>query len=162
MTSFATQPARALPETPENASDPPHWRARRRSPAGSGGAFGGGRLRQPAFEEGERPCALRLVAAADAPEGMEHVLEGIAARGHEPLQIVAGIRPGAVVHREHRAHVGMDHEPREDPQHVVEVVRARTAAAFGVGDGHHPVHPARRPAGRLAPPRGARTRWRGR
>ena len=128
------------------------------APALEGEAQGPGRLRstrgarhlgQPAFDEREAPRHLRLVAAVHALEGVEHVIEGIAARGHEPLQVVARVGPGAIVDREHRPHVGMDHEPREDPQHVVEVVRAGAAAALGVGHGHDAVHPGRRPAGGL-------------
>ena len=74
------------------------------------------------------------------------MVERIAARGHEALEVGARVGPRPVVDGEHRAHVGMDHEPREDPQHVVEVVRARATPALGVGDGDDAVHPGRRAA----------------
>ena len=78
-----------------------------------------------------------------------HVLERVAARGHEALEVVARVGPRPIVDGEHRSDVGMDHEPREDPEHVVEVVGARAAPALGVGDGDDAVHPGRRAASDL-------------
>ena len=73
--------------------------------------------------------------------------ERVAAPLHEPLHVVVGVGARAVVGREHRPHVGVHHEPREHPQHVVEIVRAAGAAAFGVGHRDHTVH-SRRSQGR--------------
>ena len=105
-----------------------------------GGAARGGDFRQPAFDECDRPRSLLLVAALDTVEGMEHMCERVAAPVHEPLHVVVGVRARTVVDREHRAHVGVHHEPREHSQQVVEIVRASGAAALGVGHRDHAVH----------------------
>ena len=63
---------------------------------------------------------------------MRHVVERVVAALHESTHVVVRVGAGAVVGREHRAHVGVHHESSEHPQHVVDVVRAAGAAAFGV------------------------------
>ena len=138
-----------MPETPEKASDPPHWEGETKLAGGLRGPRRAGHRRQPAADDGDGPGHLRLVTAFDALELVKRVVERVAARRHEALEIGARVGPGAVIDGEHRAHVGMDHEPREDPQHVVEVVRARTAATLGVGHRHDTVHTARGSSCRL-------------
>ena len=108
-----------------------------------GGAAGTGDLGQPPFDESDRSRALLFVAAVDAVKGMEHVSERVVAALHEPSYVVVGVRARAVVGREHRAHVGVHHEPREHAHHMVEIVRAADAAAFGVGHRDHAVDSGR-------------------
>ena len=86
---------------------------------------------------------------------MEHVPERVASPFHEALHVVVAVRARAVVHGQHRSHVGVDHEAREHPQHVIEVVRPGAPAALGVGHRDHPVdraggHPGRGPIRDLA------------
>ena len=128
---------------------PPALEREAKRPGRRRGAHGAGRLGQPAVDESDGPRDLRVVAAVDAQEGVDDMVERVAARGHEALEVGARVRAGAVVDREHRADVGMDHEPGEDPQHVVEVVRTGSAPALGVGDGHDAVHAGRRTPGGL-------------
>ena len=118
MTSFATQPASALPETPENASEPPHCRARRRLPTGSG-------VRLAAATSGSQPSISSDARATsssnprfDAKERMWHVAERVVAVLHELPHVVVAVGACAVVGRKHRAHVGMHHEACEHPEHV--------------------------------------------
>ena len=139
MTSFATQPASALPETPEKASEPPHCKARRSAPADSGGSAGGGHRGHPPSDERCRALDLLLVPPLDTEERMRHVVERVVAALHESTHVGVRVRAGAVVGREHRAHVGVHHESGEHPQHVVEVVRAAGAAAFGMRHRDHAI-----------------------
>ena len=113
------------------------------------GAPGAGHLGKPLVDAGDGPGHLGLVAALHPVEGVEDVVEGVATSLHEPLEVGTRVRPRPVVDGEHRPDVGMDHEPREDPQHVVEIVRARAAPALGVGDRDDAVHAGGSSAGRL-------------
>ena len=107
-------------------------------------AAGGGDRGQPAFDE--RGCArdLRLVAALDAEEPVRHMVERVAAALHEAPQVVVAVGAGAVVGRKHGAHIGVHHEPRQHPEHLVQIVGPPGAAAFGMGHRDHSVDARRR------------------
>ena len=109
------------------------------------GAPSGGHLGQPACDERRRAFDLLSVSPLDAEECMRHMVERIVATLHESTHVGVRVRAGAVVDCEHGARVGVHHESREHPQHVVDVVRAAGAAAFGVSHHDHAVEVGRSP-----------------
>ena len=95
----------------------------------------------------------RREPATDAEKRVRHIAERVAVRGHKRLQPGVGDRLAARIHREHRAHIRVHHEPRERPQDFGRVVRLARAAALGVRDGHDAVERRKHPRHHLQPRR---------
>ena len=85
ISSCTIAPASGLPETPENASEPPHCSAIRRPVSGSSVRTSASTRVEPAAHD---RLALRQPggqAAADAEEGVRHVVERKPVLAHERL-----------------------------------------------------------------------------
>ena len=113
-------------------------------PTGSGVRLAAATSGSQAFDQLGCARDLFLEPALDAKERMWHVAERVVAVLHEPPHVVVAIGACAVVGHKHRAHVGVHHEPRQNPQHVAQIVRPPAAAAFGMGHRDHAVDPGGR------------------
>lgn len=79
-----------------------------------------------------------LKAAAHREKAVRHAVQRIAVIEHILLDKGVVHRLRAVIHSQHRAHIGVNHETGQGAQYKVEIVGV-FVAAFGVGHGHNAV-----------------------